>query len=96
MRGHGIESAEKTISAAHYRSALQTTTDNPSGLPQAAIHLPLHKGGIGTALVGSFGNIVGATIGRPPFAVEAIRLGIVQIHFLRQLGYENAEETAKS
>ena len=38
---------------------------------------------------------VGASIGRPPLAVEAIRLGILPIHLLRLLGYENAEETAK-
>ena len=41
--------------------AQQTTTNNPSGLPQAATHLPLHKGGIGAVIVGSYGNIVGAS-----------------------------------
>ena len=36
---------------------------------------------------------VGATIGRPLLAAGAIRLWILPIHLLRQLGYESADET---
>ena len=96
LRWHGIEGAEETISASHYCSALQSATDNPSGLPQAATHLPLHKGGNGAALVGTSVETVGASIARPLLAagataVEAMRLWILPIHLLRQLGYESAD-----
>ncbi len=44
-------------------------------------------------IVGSTGNIVGATIGRPLLAAEAMRLEILLIHLLRQHGYENTDQT---
>ena len=59
-------------------------------------HLPLHKGGNVAALVGTSNETVGATIGRPLLAagataVEAMRLWILPIYLLRQLGYENTD-----
>ena len=56
-------------------------------------HLPLHKGGNGAALVGTSGSIVGASIGRPLLAAGAVRLEILPIHFLRQHGIENTDQT---
>ena len=48
---------------------------------------------VGAIFVGSTGNNVGATIGRPLLAAGAMRLEILPIHLLRQHGYESAEET---
>ena len=47
-RSLSYEGAEETVAAAHYRGAMQTATDNPSG-SAAPPHLPLHKGGEGAS-----------------------------------------------
>ena len=45
-------------------------------------------------LVRSAGYIVGATIGRPLLAAEAMRFKTLRIHLLRLHGYESADKTA--